>query len=54
MAELDPLGPDPVGLDPVGRDPRPGPDPDLYRSPARLVVQEVLEVLPLGSRNIRL
>jgi len=43
MVEFDRLGPDPVG-----RDPRPGPDPDLYRSPARLVGQEVLEVLPLG------
>jgi hypothetical protein len=47
--QTDPLDPDPVGLDP-----RPGLGPDLYRSPERLVVQEVLEVLPLGSRNIRL
>jgi hypothetical protein len=45
---------DPLGPDPVDRDPRPGPDPDLYRSPTGLVVKEVLEALPLGSRSIRL
>jgi len=42
--------------DPDLVDPDSRPDPDLYRGPNPLVVQEVLEVppvLPLGSRSIR-